>query len=250
MNIYYLFSFTRYVWIDRVYVYETEEKIAIWSLLKAGDEYFLNLWKDISFSENYNYKYVSDTPFQLKKKWFFSKKTINFIHFLVIEYFTTYKKIIPLFTNSDLDKVLIREKTKKNTPKYVKFDINYEKYDIQMTKTELEWQQLIVFPDIFTMENILPDLSNLKDVVKLFWSSTIKQKDEAFWQIKNWTKTTIISTPSQIFFDWKNLKKIILFDSHKWYYKSQQDPRYYVPTVLKKLAEIYWAEIEEYGFRL
>jgi primosomal protein N' len=39
------------------------------------------------------------------------------------------------------------------------------------------------------------------------------------------------------------LKKIVVFDPHKWYYHNQQDPRYALATVVRKMGEIYGAEV-------
>lgn len=54
-------------------------------------------------------------------------------------------------------------------------------------------------------------------------------------------------TYSQLFQDWKSLKSIILVDSHQRYYKNQQDPRYDTREVVKKMAEIYGAELVMQG---
>jgi hypothetical protein len=59
----------------------------------------------------------------------------------------------------------------------------------------------------------------------------------------------IIATQSEVFQPYTNLKKILFVDSHKWYYNNQQDPRYSLSIVVKKMWEIYGAEIEEIAFQ-
>jgi len=56
--------------------------------------------------------------------------------------------------------------------------------------------------------------------------------------------STIYASPSEIFHDFYDLKKIIFIDPHKWYYANQQDPRFKVGAVLEEMAKLYEAELE------
>jgi hypothetical protein len=62
--------------------------------------------------------------------------------------------------------------------------------------------------------------------------------------IKNGEINNVFCTHSEIFQDRSNLKKIILIDPYKRYYENQQDPRYNVNDVVKKMGEIYLAKME------
>ena len=79
---------------------------------------------------------------------------------------------------------------------------------------------------------------------------TKKQRAEVFWKIKNGAPETLVCTYSQIFQDWQDLKRIILIDQHKRYYKNQQDPRYYTPRVVEKMGEIYECEVVKTGWEV
>jgi hypothetical protein len=57
----------------------------------------------------------------------------------------------------------------------------------------------------------------------------------------------IFASPSEIFQDFYDLKKIIFIDPHKWYYANQQDPRYKVGAVLEEMKNLYGAELEIVG---
>ena len=85
------------------------------------------------------------------------------------------------------------------------------------------------------------------NAIILLASQTQNQKDVHRWEIKKGIKSVIFCTYAEIFQDFKDLKKIIFVDPHKWYYASQQDPRYKVGEVLKKLAELRGAEVEVVG---
>ena len=73
---------------------------------------------------------------------------------------------------------------------------------------------------------------------------TQNKKDSNRWKIKTWEESLIVSTSSEIFQDYNNLKEIIFIEPQKWYYESQQDPRYKIETVIKKLWEEYNTKIK------
>jgi len=78
----------------------------------------------------------------------------------------------------------------------------------------------------------------------LLSGDTEKQKDVHRWEIKKGMKSVILCTYAEIFQDFHNLQKIIFIDPHKWYYASQQDPRYKVGDVIEKMKDLHSAEIE------
>lgn len=120
-----------------------------------------------------------------------------------------------------------------------------ETWTLVMSERDVEGQQLVVFPDLRTMEQYNSFMWD--GVVVLHSKSTKKQKSEAFWWIKQGNIKNLFCTYSQIFQDRHHLTSIIMIDQHKRYYKHHQDPRYTVGTVLEKMADIYGARLEKMG---
>ncbi len=241
---YYLFSFLNYFGDDRVFVLETKQKFWTWDLIKKDWEYFLNLGEKISWQQKYDKKIEKD-DFEIYIKWFLSKNTLEIVHFMVYQYFSTYKKILNLFMDLEIWNLLRYriEKTKKTS--YKEAIIDYPKSKLEFTDKKKDWQILIVFSDLLTLKNYCE-----LELDILHGSSTQAIKNKIFWKIKSWDTWIFLCTYSQIFKDYQNLKEIIMIDSHKRYYKSQQDPRYLTNTVLEKMSEIYWARLSSYGFMM
>lgn len=161
---------------------------------------------------------------ELHHKQFFSKKTVQLIHRLVHEYYTSYKNVVKLFVTGELADLFKKQISLKK-------------------KVE---QKLIVYPDVRTMENLASstDITE-KGVAVLTSTSTQLQKDKVRRGIKMGHIHTLLCTYSQIFQDRKDLKHITIYDSHQRYYKSQQDPRYDTRVVLKQMAEMHNAELHD-----
>ena len=85
--------------------------------------------------------------------------------------------------------------------------------------------------------------SNQFEGTFLYSLDTQNKKNTNRWKIKTGNEKLICTTSSEIFQDYENLKKIYLIEPQKRYYASQQDPRYKVDSVAKKLAELNNAEI-------
>lgn len=94
------------------------------------------------------------------------------------------------------------------------------------------------------MSSIDENFRKLPWIDVLLSTNTQNQKDKSRWNIKQWNTNIIIATHSEIFQDYKNLKKIVIFYPHKWYYSNQQDPRYKTLAVVQKMSEIYKCELE------
>lgn len=62
--------------------------------------------------------------------------------------------------------------------------------------------------------------------------------------------TTVLTTPAHVFQDRHALQSIVLVDAHKRYYKFQQDPRYWLPTLLRRWAAHTGAIYEQTGITL
>lgn len=232
----YLYSFSHYAGIDKVFfIPEWKNNAKTWDLLQKGSDFFLVLGEEISFPELYTTLYTWDINFQNTYPKLFSQASMRLIHRMVYERYSTYKKVIPLFLDEDIEKFLT--KAIKSNKKNQKAEYHIGKLTIQQ---EWNWQILIIFPDLWTLQNY-------KDSQKpaLYVSSldTQNKKNSNRRKIKSWTEKIIISTGSEIFQDYQNLEHIYLIEPQKRYYASQQDPRYKVVKVAEKLAELHWAEL-------
>jgi primosomal protein N' len=87
------------------------------------------------------------------------------------------------------------------------------------------------------------DFREINWVDVLISTNTQNQKDKSRRNIKMWNTEIVLATHSEIFQNYKKLKKIVIIQSHKRYYASQQDPRYKTLDVVQKLAEIWKCEL-------
>jgi len=219
----YLFSFSKFAWFDRVFIVEEKIKSEAWDLIKIQDDYFLCLWDTISFQELYIHKLKSVWETTIVSKCLLSGKSMEFLHWMVYEWYSTYKAVVKLFLSFEVEKLINKQISKKN-----------KKVD----------QELMIFPDLWTLYNTIEE-SVIEDKKTAVLSSiqTQVQKDKLFWKIKNWEAEKIVWTSSEIFQDYSNLTKITFISPHKRYYTSQQDPRYKTSMVVEKIKEIYWCEV-------
>ena len=79
--------------------------------------------------------------------------------------------------------------------------------------------------------------------MNLYSTDTQTRKDQHRREIKKSKVWIIVATQSEIFQPFHNLWKIVYVDWYKWYYHNQQDPRYDVSEVVKKMWELWWCEI-------
>lgn len=225
----YLYSFTKFAWPDKVLILPKWnifcKKWKSWDLVRFGEDVFICLGKEISFAEQYTYTYAPKVACEVLHKWLLSEKTVSLIHWMVYTYYSTYKSVMKYFVTDERETLLKKE--------------------VKIAKKNQKGQTLMVFPDLRTIlnridEKVLED----KEVAFLTSTSTQSQKDKQRWAIKKGNIDLIIASPSEIFQDFFDLKKIIFIDPHKWYYASQQDPRYKVGAVLEKMKELYGAELD------
>ena len=214
MKKYYIFDFHNFWWSDKILQIETKKKLNNWDLFEINWNYFLNLWEKINRETLYKYsKTIETKQIKIIEKNFFQDKTIKLVHWLVKQYFTTYKNVLKLFLPTfEINKIL--------------------KYKTKKQKT-IPNQKLIIFPDIRTAYN-----TTLSEDIYYSWN-TIIQKIKLFWNIKTWKTQTLTCTHSLIFQDWLNLKEITIYHPHRWYYKNQQDPRYNTFEIVKFLKNLY-----------
>jgi len=251
----YLYGFTKYAWSDKIW--KVPWKLKAWDLFLFWDEYYLSLGEEISFFEQYVYEIREpEDKFKLVEKKFISKETIQFINYMVYEWYCPYYNIMKYFLSQEIDKLIERKLGKKKNCNMsfwmewneVKNIINFSKMDSSLCS---EWQlitdgqTLIVFPDLWTLMNMTDDEFRKKDWVDtLLSTNTQNQKDKSWRNIKQWNTKVIFATHSEIYQDYADLKKIIIFFPHKRYYSNQQDPRYKTLAVVQKMSEIYHCELQ------
>ena len=256
----YLYSFDRFFGFDKICILgenEAKKKVKVGDLLIFGNQYFLALGETLAFAEQY--QQVTSVKAELVYKSFLSLPAVKLIHRMVETHYTTYKSVMRLFFTMDIQKLLERENKLKRW-KIERFNPGVPKVGdgkVEKFNCSVNWQTLIVFPDLRTMYNssAIADSNwelrikdwELSSSVTLLSSNTQNQKDVHRWEIKKWVKSVIICTYAEIFQDFCDLKKIIFVDPHKWYYASQQDPRYKVGEVIEEMKKLWGAEVEIVG---
>ena len=259
----YLYGFNKYAWSDKVW--KTEEDYKSWDLLQIWDDFYLSLWKETSFFEQHVYGLKTDfNKTEIIEKKLLNKQTLQLLHRMVYQRYSTYKNVIKLFLPQEIEKLIdkkIPKKTKKQnsvsqnilpstfsneTPSSHEYTLTLEERlfaELGEIKT-ISWQTLIVFPDIRTLMNLTTQNFREQDGVdSLLSSNTQNQKDKSWRNIKNWNTQVILATHSEIFQNYKKLNLIIMIQPHKRYYSSQQDPRYKTLSVIQKMTEIWGCKL-------
>ncbi len=225
-----------------------EEKVAwvTWCSWSAGDlmlideEYVLVLWEHITASE-----LVHGAATAVKTEVVYtslcSRKTLQCMHRFVGHWFTSYTNTVPLRLWSDLPALLKRRQKKLSSisrTRNAQFSPEGKVYFSATSPTTT--QQLLVFPDIWTMHQQLPaKVFDQPWVVRRHSWLTSLQKATIFWWCKVGSIHTLISTPAGVFQDWSSLWAIMVIDGHKRRYKGAQDPRWRIPTVMDSFTQIY-----------
>lgn len=250
----YIYSFNRFAWFDRVFKLNMSDDNIWWyqKILKKGnliayqDDFFLCLWYEISFVEQYDYKYeIKNDNLNLIYKNFLSDNTLKMIDWMVYYRYSNYKSVIKYFVSFDVQKLIESVKVKNKKKKIENNEIIFEDWKIEISENKIEWQQLIIFPDLWTLFNTLDDtILSIKWNVLLSSNDSQNKKNKNWWMIKNGQIKNVFCTHSELFQDWNNLKNIFMIDPYKRYYENQQDPRYSVRDVVEKMCEIYWAELK------
>lgn len=247
MNKYYLYSFNQFYNHDKICITYTSNKLNKWDLIMSKNEYLLVLWTEISFQENYNYE-ISLWEINLLEKKLLDSNSLQMINHIVYHYYTTYKNVVPLYLWNEIETLINKKTTKNNNNneyclkylwKYC-FDIDYQ----------TKWTTIVLLPDLWTIKNCIIKNKDKITIKELISSSTINQKINNFWLIKNWYYKNVFISPAWLFYPRKKIEQIIIIDSHKWYYKNQQDPRYNSVNLCKYLGNIHNIKVNEYWLSL
>lgn len=106
----YLYAFCQYAGFDRVFYYKEKNLDAkAGDLLQQGSDFFLVLGEKISFPELYTILYNGKKEFDLVFAQLLSPPTLQMLHWMVYERYTSYKKVLPLFLDPNIEKLLSKQ---------------------------------------------------------------------------------------------------------------------------------------------
>ncbi len=199
---------------------------ATYKTIRAGDlvqdakNMYLCLGNTLSFADLYKnipeYTFIEAT---IACRNILSPTTMDCIHWMVQQYFSSYKAVVSLYLTGD--------------PVYV-FSKKPKKTALVDTK-----QICIIYPDLWSMTqsqgqhiNWLPS-----DTVILHWGMTQSQKTKIHRNIQNGTIKKLLATNRGLFFDWHNLTEIIIHDPTSRAYSSQSEPRFVLQETATHIAE-------------
>jgi hypothetical protein len=93
----YLYAFTKFAGSDRVFLYPHQDfAFVAGDVVKFGEDYFLVLGEEISFAEAYHFVQAK-LNFNCVSAKFLSKKSLELLHWMVAEYYTSYKNVMRYF---------------------------------------------------------------------------------------------------------------------------------------------------------
>ena len=231
----YLFSFKQFAWHDRVF----SSSLSIW---KAGDliqcwgDFLLNLWNEINFPELIKTQFTPISSYEVVYPKFFDEKFLSLLHWMVYQRYSTYNNVLKYFVSFEIPQLLDRESKTKWKNKKIDFS------DISVPLNDSK-QNLIIVPDNRSRENQLSDFFSQDFITHLYSTDTQNRKDQHRREIKKSKVLIIVTTQSEIFQPFNNLWTITLIDWYKRYYHNQQDPRYDISGVVKKMQELRNCEV-------
>lgn len=233
----YLYWFTKYAWSDKIW--QGQHKFKDGDLLTFWGEYFLSLWKEVSFFEQYKYFLpAEESEFELVEKKLLNKQTLEFLHWMVYWRYAPYYNVVPkLFLPTEIENLIDKKPSSK--PKKTILKDNIFSFLDQKITLSTDGQNLIVFPDLWTISNMLDDEFLSQTWVELHLSSDSQSKKNKLRRaVSTWETQVILCTHAEIFQNYKNLTKVVIIRPHKRYYANSQDPRYKTLEVVQKLSEI------------
>ena len=104
----YLYAFTKFAGSDRVFLYPHQDfAFSAGDVVKFGEDYFLVLGEEISFAEAYHFVQAK-LNFTCVSAKFLSKKSLELLHRMVAEYYTSYKNVMRYFVPGDIVSLLAK----------------------------------------------------------------------------------------------------------------------------------------------
>lgn len=244
----YVYAFDRWYGQDRVAVLQGASCRA-GDLLQQWTEYFLALGEEASFSELSSQFVLRLDAAQVCIPQLLGEASLSFLHWFVNQWLTTYKQAVPLWLGSNVEQLFLRMPSRLHKSKpapWLRAQVAND--TLSMSLQTAAWgQQLVVFPNIFSLETAIDGFEMLESCVVLTSHMTTKQAAERFWSVKQGKAKTVLCTYSQIFQDWHNLESIVLTDQHTRYYKQQQDPRYHILPCVSYLQDLHHCQVQSTG---
>lgn len=209
-------------------------------LVRVDDMVALILGETITNAERGNREFVIVRT-ELLIPWLLSVRTIEFLHQFVGERFTSYAAALPLWIGADLQTLQKRAKKKSpQTSRARSLHLHPTWWFVFAPTAATTVQQMLVFPDIWTMHQQLPmRLFDQPWVARWHGWLSAGQQAAIFWWCKTGEIHMLITTPAGIFQDRSDLQEICVVDAHKRRYKSAQEPRYRTPSVLSAIKNVY-----------
>ncbi len=231
----YLFSFKQFAWHDRVF----SSSLSIWKagdLIQCGWDFLLNLWGEISFPELIRTQFTPISPYEVIYPKFFDENFLSLLHRMVYQRYSTYSNVLKYFLSFEIPQLLARESKVKWRNK----KLNFDNISVPFNKSK---QNLVIIPDNWSRENQLSTFFSHDWVTHLYSTDTQNRKDQNRWEVKKSKVWVVVATQSEVFQPFNNLWTITLIDWYKWYYHNQQDPRYDISEVVKKMQELRDCEV-------
>lgn len=231
----YLFSFKQFTWHDRVF----SSSLSIWNpgdLIQCWTDFLLNLWDEIAFPELITTQFLPTSPYEVVYPEFFDEKFLALLHRMVYWRYSTYNNVMKYFISFEIPQLLVHES--KIKWKEEKLKLNNVSLPFNESK-----QNLVIVPDNRSRKNQLSDFFSQDFVAHLYSKDMQNLKDKHRREIKKSKVWIIVATQSEVFQPFNNLWTITLIDWYKRYYHNQQDPRYDISEVVKKMQKLRDCEI-------
>jgi hypothetical protein len=188
------------------------------ALIQEWRDFLLCLGNDISRPELISARYSFVDPKIIVQ--LCQSSTIDMIHWMVYERFSSYKDVIPLFFWSDIE-LLLKHKPTNNK------------------SGAKSWQILHIFPSLFALTQFTHSQAHQPtNSLMLSWQTTVVQRAKHYRAIQSGQVQYIFATHSQIFRDWNNLQEVILHDEYSPFYFVHAEPRYSVPRVVQYMKPL------------
>ena len=205
-------------------------------LIQCGWDFLLNLGDEVSFPELIKTQFIPTWSYEVVYPKFFDENFLALLHRMVYQRYSTYNNVLKYFVSFEIPQLLARE----TKIKWKNKKLNLDKVSVPFDESE---QNLVVIPDNRSRENQLSDFFSQDFITHLYSTDTQNRKDQNRWEIKKSKVWIIVATQSEIFQPFNNLWTITLIDWYKRYYHNQQDPRYDISEVVKKMQELRNCEI-------
>ena len=118
-------------------------------MVKHGEDYFVVLGDALSFAEAYRIT-QPETKFETVISKFFSKKSLALLHWMVAEYYTSYKNVMRYFVPGDIESLLTRQKVAGSLAKSLDTTGLAESL-LPSFLDPLVKRRVVVFPDLWSM---------------------------------------------------------------------------------------------------